>query len=87
MDQLKLITSDDLPASDSADISLLGTLLDESRLYKSSEDYKALLEFVGAMKDFAPFNAMLLQIQKPGLRFAATARDWKEKFNRTINEE
>ena len=32
----------------------------------------------------APFNAMLLQIQKPGLRFAASAYDWNRIFRRTI---
>ena len=29
---------------------------------------------------------MLLNIQKPGLRFAATERDWSERFNRAIKE-
>jgi hypothetical protein len=40
------------------------------------------LDFVGRMRNFAPFNAMLLQIQKPGLRHAATKRDWLQRFNR-----
>lgn len=34
----------------------------------------------------APFNALLLSIQRPGLRFAATERDWLDRFNRTIVE-
>ena len=55
--------------------SLLDQLLDDSRLYKSGADYKQLLDFVVRLRNFAPFNAMLLQIQKPGLMYAASARD------------
>ena len=29
---------------------------------------------------------MWLQVQKPGLRFAASARDWRERFGRTPKE-
>ena len=45
--------------------SLLDKLLTDSRLYTKSEDYKNLLDFVTRLRNFAPFNAMLLQIQKP----------------------
>jgi hypothetical protein len=62
--------------------SLLDQLLEDSRLYKSSKDYKALLDFVVQLRNFAPFNAMLLQVQKPGLTYAASARDWQERFGR-----
>ena len=62
--------------------ALLDELLDESRLYYKSADYKALLDFVVKLRNFAPFNAMLLHIQKPGLSYAATAFDWRERFNR-----
>jgi hypothetical protein len=34
----------------------------------------------------ATFNAMLLQIQKPGLNYAASAHDWKHRFQRTVKE-
>lgn len=66
--------------------SLLDQLLADSRLYKQSKDYKILLDFVVRLRNFAPFNAMLLQVQKPGLRFAASARDWRERFGRTPKE-
>ena len=62
--------------------SLLDQLLEDSRLYKSSKDYKDLLDFVVRLRNFAPFNAMLLQVQKPGLSYAASARDWRERFGR-----
>jgi hypothetical protein len=66
--------------------SLLDQLLTDSRLYTQSKDYKDLLDFVVRLRNFAPFNAMLLQVQKPGLRYAASAWDWRERFGRTPKE-
>lgn len=67
--------------------SLLDQLLSDSKLYKWSESYKKLLEFVIRLRNVAPFNAMLLQLQKPGLTYAASARDWREEFTRGIKED
>jgi hypothetical protein len=44
---------------------LLDSLLTQSRLYHTSTDYMELLDFVVRPRNFAPFNAMLLQMQKP----------------------
>lgn len=66
--------------------SLLDQLLADSRLYTQSRDYKELLDFVVRLRNFAPFNAMLLQVQKPGLSYAASARDWRERFCRRPKE-
>ena len=66
--------------------SLLDQLLTESRLYTRSRDYQNLLDFVVRLRNFAPFNAMLLQVQKPGLAYAASANDWFQKFGRTPKE-
>jgi hypothetical protein len=63
--------------------SSLDELLNESRMYKSSKDYKDLLDFVIRLRNFAPFNAMLLHMQKPTLRYAATLRDWRDRYGRT----
>jgi hypothetical protein len=71
---------------DEATRSLLDQLLEDSRLYKASRDYKELLDFVVRLRNFAPFNAMLLQVQKPGLRYAASTRDWRERFGRHPKE-
>ena len=62
--------------------SLLDQLLDDSKLYKTSKDYMELLDFIKRMRNFAPFNAMLLQVQKPGIRFAASSYDWEKRFGR-----
>src|SRR6185369_8861410 len=71
---------------DGAVRSLLGQLLTDSRLYTRSKDYQELLDFIVRLRTFAPFNAMLLHMQKPGLSYAASARDWRERFGRTIKE-
>jgi hypothetical protein len=69
-----------------AERTLLAALLEDSRLYHTSRDYLDLLEFVSRLRNFAPFNAMLLRIQKPGLTYAASAWDWKTRFDRTVKE-
>ncbi len=62
--------------------ALIDQLISATKLYSSSCARKALLEFTIRFRAFAPFNAMLLHIQKPGLTYAATAEDWKSRFNR-----
>lgn len=62
--------------------SQLDQLLDDARMYKSGPDYLELLEFVSRMPTFAPFNAMLLNVQRPGLTYAATPKHWMEKLGR-----
>lgn len=66
--------------------SMLDQLLEDSRLYRKGADFQHLLDFAVRLRNFAPFNALLLQIQKPGLNHAASARDWLETFGRTIKD-
>jgi len=47
--------------------SLLDYLLAESKLYKTSQGYWELLQFTQRLRNFAPFNAMMLDLQKPGV--------------------
>jgi len=67
--------------------SLLGQLLTDSQLFKKSDEYKKLLDCIICMPNFAPFNAMLLQVQKPGLSYAASSWDWQKRFGRTIKQD
>jgi len=80
------VTQTDLFEPEEASRSLLTGLLESSKIYHHTKDYKELLDFVSRLRNFAPFNAFLLQLQKPGLRFASSECDWKEKFNRTVKE-
>lgn len=77
----------ELPLGDNAyERNLLDQLLVDSKLYKSSKEFKELLDFTIRLRNMAPFNAMLLQIQKPGLNYAASAHDWQHRFQRTVKE-
>lgn len=62
--------------------ALLDQLITDSKLYTTGKDYKELLDFTVRLRNFAPFNAMLLQVQKPGLLYAASAYDWRLRFGR-----
>ncbi|MCP5408351.1 MAG: ImmA/IrrE family metallo-endopeptidase [Chromatiaceae bacterium] len=66
--------------------SMLDQLLEDSRLYTTSQGYRELLDFVVRLRHFAPFNAMLLQVQKPGISYAASAHDWLVRFKRQPKE-
>lgn len=82
LDDCKEFSPNDLTAAR----SLLDQLLADSKLYTHSKSYFELLAFIGRLRNFAPFNAMLLHVQKPGISYAASARDWRERFGRTIKE-
>lgn len=61
---------------------LVDQLIADTHLYASSDAVKDLLDFTSRMRRIAPFNAMLLHVQKPGLSYAMTARDWWSRFYR-----
>lgn len=66
--------------------SVLDQLLQDAKLYRQGNDFKELLDFVARLRNIAPFNGMLLQIQKPGLTYAASIYDWWERFKRRPKE-
>jgi hypothetical protein len=90
-DDLFVPTADREPArpgmNPDADRALIEQLIAETELYTTSQAFTELLEFVTKLRGFAPFNAMLLHIQKPGLTHAATARDWIIRFGRKPKEQ
>jgi len=69
-------------AQDPQERSLIEQLIAATKLYNSSEAIQELFAFTIRLREFAPFNAMLLHIQKPGLTHAATAQDWHKRFGR-----
>ena len=62
--------------------SELDKLFAEVKAYKETRNYGEMLNFIGRFRDIAPFNLMLVQIQKPGSRYIATAEDWRIRFDR-----
>ncbi|MFI8191472.1 reverse transcriptase domain-containing protein [Streptomyces sp. NPDC085946] len=66
-------------AKDSIDDLIRG-----AQRYRSSSDYLQMLEFVGRFKRYAPFNAMVVHIQKPGARYVLSSSDWESKYRRVL---
>jgi hypothetical protein len=52
--------------------------------YRSSSDYLQMLEFVGRFKRYAPFNAMVVHIQKPGARYVLSSSEWESTYRRVL---
>lgn len=74
-------------SGDEPDRALIDQLIADTALYNTAEQQKDLMDFVVRFRRMAPFNAMLLHIQKPGLSYAASIRDWQERFNRYPKED
>jgi hypothetical protein len=62
--------------------STLDQLFRETQRYKSSAEYKSLLQFIRRFPAYAPYNCFLLHIQNPGVCYVANARRWREQFHR-----
>lgn len=82
MSQQRLFTQEHNAPSEAQTRALLDRRFAGSKLYKTGADYKAMLDFVFVvrLRNFVRFNAMLLQAQKPGIRYAASADDWQARF-------
>ena len=57
-------------------IAALDELFLEVGTYRNTNDYKELLNFIRQFPHIAPFNAMLVHVQRPGSTFVATADYW-----------
>lgn len=62
--------------------AIIDQLIADTELYDTAERQQELLKFVTRFRRMAPFNAMLLHVQKPGVSHVASARDWRERFGR-----
>jgi hypothetical protein len=62
--------------SDSERIAALDELFLEVGKYHYTRDYKELLDFIKRFPRVAPFNAMLVHVQRPGSTFFAKADYW-----------
>lgn len=51
--------------------------------YRRTTAFKELLQFIRKFRYIAPYNAMLVQLQKPGSTYVASVSDWQCRFNRT----
>lgn len=66
---------------------LLDQLLAEAKLYAKGPALMGLLDFVSRLRTVAPFNALLLHIQRPGVTYVASQSDWARQFDRRLTSE
>ena len=62
----------------------LDKLFAEVGAYRKSPEFGELFAFMKKLPHIAPYNAMLIYIQKPGSEFVASANTWKKQYNRSI---
>ena len=84
-DLLTALRGDSAP--DGEAVSSIDSLLQASRNYRKSTQFREMIEFMGRFRDYAPYNNMLVRIQNPTCSFYATARDWQNRFGRSLIED
>ncbi len=62
-------------------------LISQSNKYRQSSHFKEMIEFMGLFREYAPYNNMLIKVQNPSCGFYATAKDWRNRFGRTLKED
>ncbi len=65
-------------------ISNLDLLYQNVKNYRTSAHYKEVMDFCARFRELAPFNAMLVQMQKPGARYVLRESEWKSRYNRCL---
>ena len=55
--------------------------------YSKCKEFKSLLAFCARFKHLSPYNAMLVQMQRPSATYVLTADEWKSKYNRVIKSD
>ncbi len=50
--------------------------------YRKSDEFKKMLDFVGKFNYIAAYNAMLIEMQKPGAQLVLEGRKWIKEYNR-----
>jgi IrrE N-terminal-like domain len=52
--------------------------------YRTTKDYRELLDFVGRFRFYSPYNAMLIYTQMPGAVYVAPPHRWLDQYHRRI---
>jgi hypothetical protein len=69
---------------DEANKRILDELFTHVSSYRTTAAYRQLLDFVSQFPFYAPFNAMLVHVQKPGARYVRPAHRWWQDYGRRI---
>jgi len=55
--------------------------------HRGSKEFAEAIAFAAKFRAYAPFNNMLVYFQNPRATYFASARDWWQRFERTIKED
>lgn len=69
------------------DENTLDELFARTLQLRSTEKFKEVIEFVANLREYSPFNNMLVKLQRPDARYYATASHWRKKFERDVKLE
>lgn len=62
----------------------LDQLVSRALAYRTGKELRELLEFTKRFPHIAPFNAMLLHVQNPGIHYALTPERWETDYDRRV---
>ena len=75
---------DDVASPEQQARESIDRLLADGRAYRQSKDYSEFISFLGRFRQYSPFNAAMVSLQKPGARFVATDRVWEAEYRRVL---
>ena len=52
--------------------------------FREKDEFQKMLDFVGKFNHIAPYNAMLIEMQKPGCVLVLKGNEWYRKYNRQL---
>ncbi len=84
-DLVQALRGEKVPDRDT--ISSIDLLLQQSARYRQSAAFQEMIDFVGRFRGYSPFNNMLVRVQNPSCGYYATARDWADRFGRTLKQD
>ena len=84
--QLELGFDDDTSSASVAEQARqsIDDLVRGAQRYRTSAQYLDLLRFAGSFRRYAPYNVVLVDIQKPGATYVLTAARWREAHGRAV---
>lgn len=58
----------------------LDSLWRNVKAYRSSENFLAVMKACSRFRHLAPYNAMLVEMQRPGARYVLFEKEWWNKY-------
>lgn len=76
--------SDQSTAPEAVARESIDRLLAEGQTYRESKDYADFISFIGRFRTYAPFNAAMVKLQRPGARYVLTEAAWRSEYGRVL---